>query len=113
MEKSRLLYLIGICFFLVTMSETNAQPLYDYSNSFIATSQLGFRESSPKEVSFYGGEKTDKLPDEIPFYITKVGYRIPRQTKTPKPWTDVKHVFRYPFNEELAPYKENQNEPGF
>ncbi len=100
-------------FFLVLGIESYAQPLYDYSKPFIATSQLGFRIDSPKEVSFYGGEITDKLPNEIPFYITKVGYRLPRKNKDPKPWTDVKHVFRWPFNETLYPYDENADNTKF
>ncbi len=98
---------------VVIIDKSIAQPLYDYSKPFIATSQLGFREQSPKEVSFFGGELSDDLPDEIPFYITNVGYRLPRKTNTPEPWTDVKHVFRWPFNETLAPYKDVINDPKF
>ena len=110
MKSIKTIFLVLMLFFSLFPTNLKAQPLYDYSKPFLATSQLGFRENSPKEVSFYGGEITDKLPDEIPFYITKVGYRLPRTTKTPKPWTDVDHVFRWPFNETIYPYSENADD---
>ncbi len=86
--------------------ELKSQPLYDYSKPFIATSQLGFRVESPKEVTFYGGINFKKLPKEIPFYITKVGYRLPRNTEVPKLWKIANNVFRWPFNENLGLYSE-------
>ncbi|MEM1135118.1 MAG: glycoside hydrolase family 9 protein [Bacteroidota bacterium] len=85
-----------------------SQPVYDYSKPFIATSQLGFRTSSPKEVTFFGGNEVEKLPNEIPFFITKVGYRLPRAIKTPKAWGNP--VFRWPFDVEKAPYTKQVSE---
>ena len=73
-----------------------AQPKYDYSNPFVCTSQLGFRPLSPKMASFFGGIKTDELPEEIPFFIQRVGDRLPRKLDVPKAWG--KSWFRYPYN---------------
>jgi hypothetical protein len=43
----------------------------------LVTSQLGFMPQSPKTVTLVvpKGYKT-MLPDQIPFYITPVGYRV-------------------------------------
>lgn len=79
-----------------------AQPGLDYSRPFIATSQLGFRESSVKEVSFFGGDHSLELPDEIPFYITRVGYRIPRQVERHPSWEN--SVFRWHIDFDTAEY---------
>ncbi len=100
----RIIILTSISFFLQFVG--HGQPKYDYSKPFLATSQLGFRENSPKEVTFYGGEDNASLPDEIQFFITKVGYRLPRETKkVPKPWKVPGNVFRYPINTYLEPYE--------
>ncbi len=81
-----------------------SQPLYDYETPFLATSQLGFLTDSPKQVSFFGGRLQDSLPDEIPFYITKVGMRLPRKSIAPKIWSEQKSVFRWPLNTTLSEY---------
>ncbi len=93
--------------------DADAQPLYDYSKPFLATSQLGFRGDSPKEVTFFAGENAAAYPDEIPFYITKVGYRLPRQTETPQAWQVPNNVFRWPFNDRLAPYQAQAEDPKY
>ncbi len=81
------------------------QPKYDYSQPFLATSQLGFKENSPKEIVFYAGDEINLVADEIPFYITYVGYRLPReQKKVPQEWKIPGNVFRYPINTYLEPY---------
>lgn len=90
----------------------SAQPLYDYSKPFIATSQLGFREESPKEVTFFGGDMSKKLPDEIPFYITYVGYRLPRNVNFPDAW-GTHHVFRWPFNKDIQGYQDVVSDPKY
>ncbi|MDF1547742.1 MAG: glycoside hydrolase family 9 protein [Bacteroidales bacterium] len=90
-----------------------AQPLYDYSQPFIATSQLGFREHSPKEISFYAGNKIKELPEQISFYITYVGYRLPRKKNHPKEWDKKNNVFRWPFNTTLMPYVGQINEGAY
>ncbi|MBP2832891.1 glycoside hydrolase family 9 protein [Aquimarina sp. U1-2] len=94
------------CFITVISTYlAHTQPGYDYSQPFLATSQLGFRENSPKEVVFYAGKEVNTVPDKIPFFVTYVGYRLPReQKKVPKEWKIPGNVFRYPINTYLEPY---------
>ena len=92
---------ITICLlFAVTFSQ--AQPAYDYSQPFLATSQLGFLPSSPKEITFFAGDTAQQFPDAIPFYVIKVGYRLPRATPAPEAWGNP--VFRWPFEIDEGEY---------
>lgn len=93
------------CFVLLLLAGSLpalAQPHYDYSRPFLATSQLGFTPLASKEVSFFAGTLVGRLPAEIPFYVTRVGHRLPRQTGAPEAWG--KTVFRWPFDIDEGPY---------
>jgi hypothetical protein len=72
-----------------------AQPLYDYSKSFLAASQLGYRVHSAKQVMLVPGTGKEKLPEAIPFYIVKVGERVKRETQAPDVWKGT--IFQWPF----------------
>ncbi|MBQ0736341.1 glycoside hydrolase family 9 protein [Aquimarina celericrescens] len=107
----RVFVLVNIFFFSQYVGY--CQPKYDYSKPFLATSQLGFRENSPKEIVFYAGDKIKNVPDEIPFYVTYVGYRLPRkQKKVPNQWKIPGNVFRYPINTFLEPYTDEVKKSG-
>ena len=77
-----------------------AQPTFE-----LATSQLGFRPESPKTITFWvRNQGKTKLPDQIPFYITKVGGRLPRTTSPvqDKIWTSF--PFRFPIDIDKGTY---------
>lgn len=82
-----------------------AQPGYDYSQPYFSLSQLGYPVESPREITFYGGDLESELPDEIPFYITPVGYRIPRESDIPDAWGET--VFRWPFEIDQGSYPDD------
>jgi hypothetical protein len=77
-----------------------AQPRFE-----LATTQLGFRPESPKTVTFWVKNPDKlKLPDQIPFYVTRVGGRIPRnpvpaQAKIWEPFP-----FRFPIDIDQGTY---------
>ncbi len=103
------------CVLVILFAAFNAgaQPLYDYTRPFLATSQLGFPEGSPKEVTFYAGEAEEAFPDVIPFFITPVGYRLPREKTHPQQWEVEGNVFRWPFNDTLGRYSSEVLKPGY
>jgi hypothetical protein len=71
----------------------------------IVTSQLGFRPDSPKTVTFFAREASDlKLPDQIPFYITPVGYRRPRVPGKLQPAVWQTTPFRFPIGIDKGAY---------
>ena len=75
--------------------DLKAQPSFDYSKPFLATSQLGFRPNSVKPVVLVPGTGKEKLPDEIPFYVVRVGKRLERETTAPEIWKNT--IFYWPF----------------
>ena len=73
----------------------------------LAASQLGYRTDSPKSVSLIPSEQEmKKLPDEITFYICKIGSRQMRETKMPKAWQQ--GLFRWPFDISKGKYILNE-----
>jgi len=83
----------------------SAQPQLDYSQPFVCTSQLGFRTGSLKTVTLYGGQLTDSLPIQIPFFIQPIGNRQQRERPIPAAWDVPGNVFRYPINIGTGPYR--------
>ena len=62
----------------------------------VVTSQLGFREQSPKTVTLLPSPRDSTLPDEIPFYVDHLLSRMKREQHLPKAWTGA--FFDWPFD---------------
>ena len=86
----------------IVLEEMAAQPAFDYSKSFLATSQLGFRIHSTKHIVLVPGTGKEKLPEIIPFYITSIGGRLGRETNAPETWANT--IFRWPFEIDKGKY---------
>ena len=101
LTKMQVRWAIVMIIFLVSVV-TGAQPAYDYSKPFLATSQLGFRIHSKKHVVLVPGTGKEKLPDSVQFYITKIGGRLPRETGAPELWKNT--IFKWPFEIDKGKY---------
>ena len=101
MSRTRSIFLSVVTGCLLS-ANTTGQPAYDYDAPFLATSQLGFMTNSTKEIAFFPGDQADRFPDEIPFYITEVGMRIPRKTSELPLWEQT--IFRWPFDIDQGEY---------
>lgn len=84
---------------------------YAQNDIQLVTSQLGFMPQSPKTVTLVvpKGYKT-RLPDQIPFYITPVGYRRQREVSAYQPtvWKTIPFSYTISAIEYL---KTNRNYP--
>lgn len=69
-----------------------AQQVLDYSKPFLVASQLGYRPDSPKSITLIPGKAANTLPDEINFYIQKLGDRLKRNQQVPTAWNG--RIFR-------------------
>ncbi len=88
--------LLAALLFVAITAPVAAQPAFDYSRPFVATSQLGFRPGSPKTVTLRAGAAA--LPDTIAFFIQPVGNRLTRVAPPPEAWNTPGNVFRYPID---------------
>jgi hypothetical protein len=75
----------------------NSPESIHYSNqTVLATSQLGFRPESPKTLTLIPGTDLKKFPDQIPFYIQRIGSHLKREMNIPETWSD--KIYRWPYD---------------
>lgn len=92
--------LIFFAFCLGNFYCASGQPQFE-----LATTQLGFRPESPKTVTFWvKNQGKTKLPNQIPFYITKVGGRIPRKAVPVQDKVWEPFPFRFPIDIDKGAY---------
>lgn len=71
----------------------------------LATTLLGFHPESPKTVTFrVKNQGKTKLPDQISFYITKVGGRIPRTAPATQDKVWAPFTFSFPIEVDKGNY---------
>jgi hypothetical protein len=64
--------------------------------NILSHSHLGYRPSSPKQISLRAaGNDTSNLPNEVPFYVRHFFDRMQRDQPSPKDWNA--RYFRWPF----------------
>jgi len=100
--KNTLLILVAIVFtYACPVAAQQARNSY-VDQLTVVTSQLGFRELSPKTVTLLPATRDTLLPEEIPFYVHAVGARMNREQRLPKAWTG--KFFDWPFDIDKGKY---------
>jgi hypothetical protein len=91
---------IVLAFISSAVSQQNINSYVDKLT--VVTSQLGFREQSPKTVTLLPAIRDSLLPEEISFYVHVVGARMKREQHLPKAWTGA--FFNWPFDIDKGKY---------
>ncbi|HXX62325.1 MAG TPA: glycoside hydrolase family 9 protein [Bacteroidota bacterium] len=76
----------------------------------VVASQLGFSEYGPKTVTLIPSPHDTALPEEIPFFVERVGSRLKREQWRPKSWKG--DIFRWPFDLDQGHYLSKEQSEG-
>ena len=100
-------------FALTTLGMTaDCQPLTRayVEHTTVVASQLGFSEYGPKTVTLIPSPHDTALPEEIPFFVERVGSRLKREQWRPKSWKG--DIFRWPFDIDQGHYLSKEQSEG-
>ncbi|HTY10030.1 MAG TPA: glycoside hydrolase family 9 protein [Bacteroidota bacterium] len=87
---------------LITFAAAQEAGMVYVDKATLVTSQVGFSGNSPKTVTLLPSLHESKLPDEIPFFIDRLGSRLKRDQWHPKSWKGA--TFRWPFDLDKGSY---------